>query len=366
MATITQRERLISALLLEEPDIVPVSIRIKNINYSWMAEIGILDYIMDNSDVIWRIGLPGANNFFTNSVKIRLEESIGSDIRIYRVDTPKGSLISVKRNTISGKPYVGSWTIKAFLETDEDIEKFLSIPYSPCIPDFKPYLECKKVLKDRGIIVVELSDPVGSIGGLFPLRRFIQYCITRNDFIKELLNLMFERIYDYLEKILENSEEDMIFELSGCELVAPPFLHPKFFKELVVDYDRKLVELIHEYGGLALMHCHGKISMILESIASIGIDGLHPLEPPPSGDIDLEDAKKRIGDKFCIIGNVQLDTLVRCGKEKLERECRDAIRKAAPGGGFILEPTATPLPDTPIENILTFIKAGRINGRYQL
>ncbi|MCS7113754.1 MAG: hypothetical protein NZ955_07390, partial [Candidatus Bathyarchaeota archaeon] len=199
-----------------------------------------------------------------------------------------------------------------------------------------------------------------------PLRRFIQYCITRIDFIKELLNLMFERIYDYLEKILKNSEEDMIVELSGCELVAPPFLHPKFFEELVVNYDAKLVKLIHEYEGLALMHCHGKISRILESIASIGIDGLHPLEPPPSGNIDLEDAKKRIGDKFCIIGNVQLDTLVRCEKEKIEKECKDAIRKAAPGGGFILEPTATPLPDTPIENIITFIKAGRINGRYQL
>lgn len=114
------------------------------------------------------------------------------------------------------------------------------------------------------------------------------------------------------------------------------------------------------------MHCHGKISRILENIASIGIDGLHPLEPPPSGDVDLEDAKKRIGDKFCIIGNVQLDTLVRCGREKIEMECREAIRKAAPGGGFILEPTATPLPDTPIENILAFINAGRDNGRYKL
>jgi hypothetical protein len=362
----TQRERLVSALLLEEPDIVPVSIRIKDINYSWMVEIGVIDYVMKYSDVIWRIGIPGANSFFTSSVDVRLEEGTEPDIRVYKVDTPKGCLTSVKRNTIKGKPYVGSWTIRAFLETDEDIEKFLSIPYSPCTPNLKPYFERKHILGDRGIIVVELSDPVGVIGGLFPLRQFTHYCATRKDLIKELLNLMFERIYDYLERILRMSGESIIVELSGCELVAPPFLHPRFFEELVVRYDRKLVELIHEYGGLALMHCHGRVSRILESIASTGIDGLHPLEPPPSGDVDLDDAKRRIGDKFCIIGNIQLDILARCGGEKLREECRNAIRKAAPGGGFILEPTATPLPDTPIENIVTFIKAGRIYGSYNL
>jgi hypothetical protein len=363
MAKFTQRERLISALLLEEPDIVPTSIRIKNVNYPWMAEVGILNYVMNDSDVIWRIG-SGANAFFTKSANIHVKVDAGSNTYIYRVDTPKGCLTSVKRNTIKGKPYVGFWTVKAFLETDEDIERFLSIPYSPCIPNLEPYFERVNILKDRGIVVIEISDPVGAVGGLFPLRHFIKYCLVRRDLVKELLDTMFERICDYLERMLVMSEEAMIVELSGSELVAPPFLHPRVFEELVVKYDRKLIELIHEYGGLALMHCHGKASKILETIASIGIDGLHPLEPPPSGDVDLEDAKKRVGDRFCIIGNIQLDTLCRCSGEKLDEECKNAIMKAAPGGGFILEPTATPLPDTPVENIKVFIKAGRRYGSY--
>jgi hypothetical protein len=362
---LSSRERLLTAFLLEEPDIVPVSVRVGGISIPWMSEAGILEYVMRNSDVIWRTGIPGTNIFFTRSVKIQVEDRLEDGIHYYRVETPKGVLTSTTKDTMKGKPYVGSWTLKHFIETEEDVEKFLSIPYSPCIPNFEQFLKNKRFLGDRGVMVIGISDPVGVIGELFPLHKLIQYCVNRASLIKELLNLMFERIYDYLERILKIDEE-FIVEISGPELVAPPFLHPRFFDELVVEYDRRLVKLIHQHSRLAFMHCHGKVNSLLERIADIGVDGLHPLEPPPSGDVDLADAKKRIGNRMCIIGNVQLDDLTRCGRRELEEKCINAIRQAAPGGGYVLEPTATPLPDTPIENIVAFIKAGRRYGSYSL
>ncbi|KYH36377.1 MAG: hypothetical protein AYL29_014230 [Candidatus Bathyarchaeota archaeon B24] len=363
MNKLSSRDRLLTAFLLEEPDMVPVSVRIGGISIPWMSEAGILEYVMRNSDVIWRTGVPGANIFFTRSVKIHVENRVEEGIHIYRVETPKGTLTSIARDTIKGKPYVGSWTLKHFLETEKDVEKFLSIPYSPCIPDFESLLKKKRSLGDRGVMVIGISDPVGIIGELFPTQKFIRYCLNEDSLIKELLSLMFERIYDYLERILE-VDEDSVIEISGPELVAPPFLHPKFFDKLVVEYDKKLVKLIHQHSHLAFMHCHGKVNRLLERIADIGVDGLHPLEPPPSGDVDLADAKKRIGDRVCLIGNIRLDDLVRCSRKELEEKCRDAIRQAAPGGGYVLEPTATPLPDTPTRNIISFIKAGRKYGSY--
>jgi uroporphyrinogen-III decarboxylase len=188
--------------------------------------------------------------------------------------------------------------------------------------------------------------------------------MKRKQMVKDLLDLVFDRIYDYLEKVLEG-DEDSIIEISGPELVAPPFLDPSYFRELVVDYDKELVKLVHQHSHLASMHCHGKVSELLESMAEIGFDGLHPIEPPPSGDVDIAEAKRRIGGKVCLIGNLQLDDLVRCGEKELEWKCKEVISKAAPGGGYILEPTATPLPDTPIKNLISFVKAGRKYGTYR-
>ncbi|MGQ9514111.1 MAG: uroporphyrinogen decarboxylase family protein [Thermoproteota archaeon] len=357
---LTSKERLLSALLLEEPDTVPVSVRVGGISIPWMAEASILEWILRNSDVMWRTGIQGANIFFTNT---KAEEFSEGDLHILKVETPKGTLSSITRDTIKDRPYVGSWTLKHFLETDEDIEKFLSIPYVPTTPNFGSLNEERRWLGDRGVMVIGISDPVGVVGQLFPLSRFFLHCLERKQIIKEMLELMFERIYDYLEKVLK-VDEDSVIEISGPEFVAPPFLDPSYFRELVVEYDRELIELIHQHSHLASIHCHGKVGKLLESIAEMGTDALHPIEPPPSGDADLADAKRRVGEKICLIGNIQLDDLVRRREGELEERCKEAIEKAALGGGFILEPTATPLPDTPVKNLIRFVKAGRKFGTY--
>ncbi len=356
------KERILSAFLLEESDRVPVSVRVGVISIPWMTEAGILEWVMNSSDVLWRTGVPGANEFLTKSVKVK--ECAEKGVHVLKVETPKGILSSITRDTINGKPYVGSWTLKHFLENDEDVEKFLSIPYVPAVPDLRPLTEGRRKLGERGVMVACISDPVGVVGELFQLQKFVLYCMKRKQMVKDLLDLVFDRIYDYLEKILEG-DEDSIIEISGPELVAPPFLDPSYFRELVVDYDKELVKLVHQHSHLASMHCHGKVNELLESIAEIGFDGLHPIEPPPSGDVDIAEAKRRIGGKVCLIGNLQLDDLVRCGEKELEWKCKEIISKAAPGGGYILEPTATPLPDTPVMNLISFVKAGRKYGTYR-
>ncbi len=66
--------------------------------------------------------------------------------------------------------------------------------------------------------------------------------------------------------------------------------------------------------------------------------------------------------KICIEGNIQLDDLYSREEDFIRELVKGTIRDGAPGGGFVLCPTASPipplLPEKVLHNYLAFIEAG--------
>jgi len=356
------RERLLASLLLEEPDVVPVSVRINGISEPWMAECGVLEDLMKVSDVLTNGSVSDDGSFcLTSAAREVVTAAGGVGLRSLSVETPKGRLTSVIRDTVPGRPYIGAWTVKPYLGDEGDLEKLMSIPYVPPGLDAQPFLERVKHIGERGLVYAGISDPIGILSSLFSLETFLMFCMRETDLLKEALDVLLERILDRVGRCLALGVGPF-YELSGPEMVCPTFLPPRYFDEFVVRYDKQIVKAIHGDGGYAMMHCHGKVGKVLESFSEMGLEAVHPVEAPPSGDVPLSDAKRRIGRVLCLRGNVQLADLDRLGVAEIDGMCRTAIADAAGGGGFILEPTATPLPDTSLSSIYAFIRASRRYG----
>ena len=57
------------------------------------------------------------------------------------------------------------------------------------------------------------------------------------------------------------------------------------------------------------------------------------------GDVDLAEAKKRIGDRMLLSGNIPSPYFTEWDQGQVEGAVKDAIRAAARGGGFTLRTT---------------------------
>ena len=91
-----------------------------------------------------------------------------------------------------------------------------------------------------------------------------------------------------------------------------------------------------------------------------GVDGIH-FAP----DIDVAEAKERVGDRLALIGNMaQLDTLLNGSPEDVDEECRQMIEKGKPGGGYILSASGCLSGGTPIENIEAMVNSVEKYGCY--
>jgi uroporphyrinogen-III decarboxylase len=118
------------------------------------------------------------------------------------------------------------------------------------------------------------------------------------------------------------------------------FISPAMYRRFVLPAERSLVEKLRAYspGVRVYTHTCGRIRDRLELMADTGIDGIECLDPPPLGDTELADAKRRVGQRVFLKGSLDcVNVLLSCKDEAtLEAYVRTMIRDGAPNGGYIL------------------------------
>ena len=113
-------------------------------------------------------------------------------------------------------------------------------------------------------------------------------------------------------------------------------------------------------------HTCGAIGDRLELLAETGTDGIDTLDPPPLGNVELADAKRRIGGRLFIKGNLDaVNTMLRGTPEQVYADARRRLEAAMPGGGYILSTACSVAPTAAPENILQLRAAVEAAGRYE-
>jgi len=112
-----------------------------------------------------------------------------------------------------------------------------------------------------------------------------------------------------------------------------PFLRPAVFAEFVTPYLKQLIAAYREMGFYAIKHTDGNIMPILDQLAECGPHALHSLDPQAG--VDIAEVKRRVGDRLCLIGNVNCGLLDSGADEECVESARYALRHGMPGGGYI-------------------------------
>ena len=108
--------------------------------------------------------------------------------------------------------------------------------------------------------------------------------------------------------------------------------------------------------------CVSNISR-LDFIVEAGFDGLHCLEPPY---VDLNLVKKKVGNKLCLLGNIDTShVLVKGTQEEVEEAVKYAIKALGPNCGYLLSPSNSH-PAMSYQRVKWMIEATHKYGKYPL
>lgn len=189
------------------------------------------------------------------------------------------------------------------------------------------------------------------------------YAIYRKpEFARNLIKKISETNIGIIEEIMKRGVD----VIGVCDDIADtkgPLLSPKILKEYFFPYLRKVVERAHQKGIYVMKHSDGNLYPVLDDLISLGIDGLHPIEP---GAMDIADVKNRYGDKIFLRGNVDNMYVLQNGSEEdVRKDVRRCIDAAARHGGFILAESNSMHANVKTDNIWTMIDEARRYGVYR-
>jgi uroporphyrinogen decarboxylase len=98
---------------------------------------------------------------------------------------------------------------------------------------------------------------------------------------------------------------------------------PASFREITQLVLEKQTRMAKEAGIPTFLHSCGRERDLVEICAAeTDLNCINPVEPPPTGDCDLADLKRRFGKKMAFMGNINTVDLMKNGSpEEVERVC---------------------------------------------
>jgi hypothetical protein len=323
----TSRERLTCAMRRGIPDRIPVA------PYTLAGrdlDSPLGRRLLEETDLLFEVYLR-TYPFQGQNPPLRTEERGEEFLTHY--DTPRGTLTQVdqRERTASG-------TVRFPCRTAEDAEMIMEMDFVPSEFDLERWQESEERVGEEGLCLGTLLDGLVWPALMFSPEDFCMLWAEAPEVMHRMVELGTERTAEWLERACRKGIT--CWRFVGGEYASVQ-LGPQAYQELVVEQDRKLVEIIHRHGGLAHFHNHGSIMRYLDQVLEIGVDSLDPLEAPPWGDADLAAAKEKLRGRVCMVGNLDdMEFLGKRSREEILGRGRELIEQAGPDG-FILGGTSS-------------------------
>jgi uroporphyrinogen decarboxylase len=100
---------------------------------------------------------------------------------------------------------------------------------------------------------------------------------------------------------------------------------------MIFPFHRITAEAVKERGGFLSLHSDGNVNAVIDGIAELGYDVVHPWQE--SAGMSLESYRRDHADSFIVMGGLDVQSTIGFGNlDHLEREIRRVVNLFREGG----------------------------------
>ncbi len=292
----------------------------------------------------------------------------GKDTEITTITTPEKRLRQVKEfEQTSHYTYIEAIR-EYYIRDRDDFDQFVKYqpPFEEAIyPQIKDEFinleRARESLGDDGVVVGCAAGAFSSLNYCRQLELMLMDPLMDRAFHQAQMEYFSNRELTIVEKMVKHGAD--IIESAGN--LATSVVGEEFFKDHVLEYEKKLADNIHSLGAFDIFHNCGDADKIMHLYNDMGINAWGYLTPPPYGDVDLDRALEIMNKDMVLLGNIdQVDFLVKATPGEVRERVREVLDKTRSRGNFILSTTDWFFDDTPFENVRAFAEAGIEFGKY--
>jgi uroporphyrinogen decarboxylase len=203
------------------------------------------------------------------------------------------------------------------------------------------------------------------------------YAIPNGDQLQDFIY----RLADEPEKVMEEAEINVNTALKNAEKIRKhggldgfalcsdycfnkgPFLSPDMFSEYITPYLAKLTKGYRDMGFYVIKHTDGNIMPILDQLIETNPHALHSIDP--QGGVDIAEVKRLVGDKVCLIGNVNCGLMQTGTEQEAAESVRYSLKHGMLGGGYIFSTSNCVFTGMPLERYDLMLDIWKKEGVYK-
>jgi hypothetical protein len=274
--------------------------------------------------------------------------TIDGDI-IHTVETPVGSL-TWRLRFAPESPYI-PWVIENRIRTVDDVRTFQYLIERTTFELDTRYFENQtSYVGDRGIVAI--------LGPTSPLQQMINF-----EMGLERVIYMLADHPDEMHEMLDayHAKQAAMWRLMAEVPADVAFVHDNLSstttsRPMYRTYDRRYVneyaDILHAGGKTFLTHWCGKLTGFAKDVGEARQDGISDVTPPPTGDLDIVEARRTWAKRFVLLGGIDPTLFALGTPEKMGAYVADLLERMGPDRrGFILGSGDAVPYGTPPENL---------------
>ena len=210
--------------------------------------------------------------------------------------------------------------------------------------------QARKLIGNEYSVHASVYSPEDYLVDLFGLDGAMMAMLIDPEKCKDILMRFTKPIIAQLRKHFDDGVDAICV---SAPFTGQKFISTEMYEQIIVPMQKIIVDECKYNNVPCYCHTCGSIDDRLELLVDIGFDGIECLDPPPLGNINLEDAVKRIGHRAFIKGNIDpVNILLNGSVKQVQEDVKKRLEIGMQaGGGFILGTACSVAPHTPPENM---------------
>ncbi len=227
--------------------------------------------------------------------------------------------------------------------------------------DYRRFEEVRSLLPDGMGVIGQYGDVFTVVWQMMGFEQFAFAVYEQPDLIRAMFDKVGGLILSMFETMGDMEWVGALWFSDDIAYTGGTLVKPDYFRQQFFPYLGKIGAIASSRKIPFIYHSDGVLWSVMDDIIGAGVTSLHPIEPKS---MDIREVKRRYGQRLCLCGGIEVDTLARGTSEEIRALVRDYIVHVAPGGGWCAG-SSNSIPDyVPVENYRVLVETVLREGGY--
>jgi len=222
--------------------------------------------------------------------------------------------------------------------------------------DYTPFEQIRGLLPEGLGVIGQYGDIFTMTWELMGFEAFSMALYENPGLVERLNNRLGELVLSMYEYFAESDAVDVLWYSDDIAYASGLLVSPAALQKYLFPWLKRIGDLARKSGKPFMYHTDGVLWDVFDEIIACGVDAIHPIEPKA---MDIAEVKRRVGDRLCLMGHVDVDLLSRGSVDEVRAQVRHNIEVAGYNGGYCVG-SGNSIPEyVTFENYMAMIDTAR-------